>query len=154
MQFSTGDIVVLLVAESKDQTPVVAVWTVLLAEINEVTDPYGRAINEVMASQKILKVEVLFRAGIRLLQLAKHTDFGALLAPLLRNWAKQTWSRVIAEQKFALKMPTVIAPSIAQALDSDATELKYLAGVLLAASGGVAVRIDSGTRGFLESLAS
>lgn len=104
-----------------------------------------------IANNKILKVEVLFRAGIRILQLIKQASLGKILAPLLHDWTKQTWGRVITEQKFSLKLPPINVPNIAEALNSDVIGPKYLAKVLLTASDAVSVKIDGGIRDFLEA---
>jgi hypothetical protein len=49
-------------------------------------------------------------------------------------------------------MPVFTVPGIWEALSSDTGGLKYLAGILLAASGAVSTKIDAGIREFIVAI--
>ena len=109
----------------------------------------ARVIN-LIASRKVLDVELLFRAGIRLLELANMSDLGTLMAPVLAEWGKNTWTTAIAEQKFAFRLPAVSLPAIALAINAETSGLKYMANILLAASDAVSTKIGGDVRTFLS----
>jgi tetratricopeptide (TPR) repeat protein len=111
----------------------------------------ARVIN-LIASRKALEVESLFQAGIWLLQLANKSNFGALMAPVLAEWGKKTWTKAITEQKFAFRLPAVSIPAIALAINEETSGLKYLANILLAASAAVSTKIGPDVRNFLSEI--
>ena len=94
----------------------------------------------------------IFVAGLRLLQFISSSYFKTILMPVLVNWTKSIWSKIIKEQRFSLRLPAVTVPNIEQALFSDASGFRYVAKVLIAAYESVSIRIDSDLRKFLETV--
>jgi hypothetical protein len=109
------------------------------------------AIHTIFAHE-FLSPEQLYAVTLRFVQVTHRSTFSSHLVPRLVPWARAAWQRAI-ENRFAIRNPRSIVPAIQDALAVDANELSTVAAILLAAEGGVSVRLHASLRDMLRGLA-
>jgi hypothetical protein len=105
-----------------------------------------------VASQDGLTPRDLFLTAIRLVEYAKHSNFGDVVRPSIARWVRSTWSKVIVEQRFLLRRAAATVPDIERALAEATDDLASAGQLLLAAAPAVGVNLAEELRAELKAL--
>ena len=105
-----------------------------------------------IAMQTDLTADDIFVACVHLVQSAAHSNFKALVAVPLAEWARGLWTATIREQRFRLRRPLATVPPIERALASDEIGLRFSGRLLVAIDPAVNRPLSQSLREFLLSL--
>ena len=98
--------------------------------------------------------ELLFRAGIRLVDWIAGSSFKSVLSPRLAPWLRRHWERVLRTQRALLFAPRATVPAIQHVLESRLEGTQFGARLALVATAAVRVRVDDLVLQRLTELAS
>jgi hypothetical protein len=101
--------------------------------------------------QRILTPHQVFFIGLRFIEYASHSDFKGVLAGVISNWLRITWTKIVELQRSQLKNPMLTVGVIQRAMQIG-QGLGTGAAILLAAEGAVDCSIGEEFRKFLRSL--
>ena len=98
--------------------------------------------------------DLLFRAGLRLLDWIAQSEFKPVLIQHLAPWLRDQWRRVLQTERFLLYAPMSTVPEIEAVLNNQSEGEQFAARLTLVASVAVNVRLDSFLHERLSHLAS
>ena len=97
--------------------------------------------------------DLLFLAGLRLLDWITQSQFKTVLIPHLAPWLRGQWQRVIQTQRFGLHAPASTVPAIEAVLKSQSGREQFAAKLALVADVAVQARLGKSLREHLSELA-
>ena len=127
-------------------------WTAPASDRSDLDDEIAAILPDCLRSS-LPQPELLFRAGLRLLDWTAQSQFRPVLLPLLAPWLRVQWQRVLAKQRFRLHNPRSTVPPIDAVLKSQAQGEHFAAQLALVADVAVGVRLSNSLRKHLLDLA-
>jgi hypothetical protein len=107
-----------------------------------------------LATQLDAQPDDAFVSCYRLLEFLTRSNLKSSLVPLIADWAKARWTRIIDEQQFLLINPMRTVGAVREVLARPFTSVEAIAELLLASEPTLArTRLDSGSIDFLKALA-
>jgi len=78
-----------------------------------------------------------WEVALRLFEKIRQSPFRKLLSPLLANWLRQQWKRIIANETFRLSRPMQTVPAIEASLAENKKSEAFIASLLLTSAEAV-----------------
>jgi hypothetical protein len=79
----------------------------------------------------------LWEVGLRLFEKLRQSNFRKVLAPLLANWLREQWQRIVANETFRLSRPMQTVPAIETSLAENKKGEAFIASLLLTSAEAV-----------------
>jgi hypothetical protein len=95
----------------------------------------------------------IWEIGLALFQKAGQSNFKRLLMPVLAEWIRAHWVRIISEERFRLLRPMSSVPGVEAALGLTSNDERFIAALSLAGSDAVGGRLASTYRDDLVRIA-
>ena len=92
-------------------------------------------------------------AGLYFFKWINQSNFKHFLTTLLATWLRTGWNRIVIEERFRLSLPLQTVPPIEDALTIPANDRRFIANILIAASGAVGASLGPVYRHALEAMA-
>jgi hypothetical protein len=102
--------------------------------------PLDKAVSKAIAlirASTHLEPRRLWEVGLRLFEKVQQSNFRKALAPLLANWLREQWNRIIANETFRLSRPMQTVPAIEASLAKNKKSEAYIASLLLTSAEAV-----------------
>jgi hypothetical protein len=91
--------------------------------------------------------------GLRLFERAHQSRSIGGVIPVLAEWLRSKWTRVLGEERFRLSQPVVTVPEIEHALAREENDGRFIAALLMAAAPSVRASLGTPYRDFLVTIA-
>jgi hypothetical protein len=108
----------------------------------------------VLRSDEYLAPRRLWEVGLRLFERIRQSNFRKLLAPLLANWLREQWKRIIANETFRLSRPLQTVPAIEESLADGKKSEAFIASLLLVTAEAVGSPLGAEYENLLKEVAS
>jgi hypothetical protein len=102
--------------------------------------PLDKAVSEAITLIRAgmhLEPRRSWEVGLRLFEQIRQSNFRKVLAPLLANWLREQWERIIANETFRLSRPMQTVPAIEASLAEDNKSEAFIASLLLTSAQAV-----------------
>jgi hypothetical protein len=102
--------------------------------------PLDKAATEAIAlirADMHLEPRKSWKVGLRLFEKIRQSNFRKALAPLLANWLREQWKRIIANETFRLSRPMQTMPAIEATLAENKKSEAFIASLLLTSAEAV-----------------
>ena len=117
---------------------------------------WDKVVNDAIAvlqSGEHLAPRRLWEVGLRLFEKIRRSNFRSSLAPLLANWLRGQWKRIIANETFRLSRPMQTVPSIEARLAESMKDEAFIASLLLATAEAVGSPLSAEYERLLKEIA-
>ncbi len=94
----------------------------------------------------------LWEVGLRLFEKARQSNFKNIVVPVLAEWMRAQWSRIISQESFRLPHPMVTVPKVEAALKNRSNDERFIAALCLSAADAVGAPLASEYRQLLQGL--
>jgi hypothetical protein len=100
-----------------------------------------------------LEPRQVWAVGLRLFERAHQSRSIGGVIPVLAEWLRSKWTRVLGEERFPLSQPIVTVPEIERALAKKENDGHFIAALLLAAAPSVRALLGTPLRDLLGNIA-
>lgn len=128
-------------------------WATKTTEPSDLDSEIAAILSLCLRSDR-LSPDLLFLAGLRLLDWITQSPFKPVLIQHLAPWLRDQWRRVLQTERFLLYTPMSTVPAIEAVLNSQAEGEQFAARLALVAGVAVNVRLDNSLRERLYHFAS
>jgi hypothetical protein len=90
-----------------------------------------------MHSGAHLEPRKVWEIGLRAFEKIRHSNFRKALLPLLGNWLRGQWRRIIDQESFRMSRPMVTVPAIEASLARESYDEAFIASLLLSTAEAV-----------------
>lgn len=90
-----------------------------------------------MRSEVHLQPRRVWEIGLRLFEKLRQSNFRNVLAPLLADWLREHWKRIVANETFRLSRPMHTVPAIEASLAENKKSEAFIASLLLTSAEAV-----------------
>jgi hypothetical protein len=94
----------------------------------------------------------IWEIGLRLFEKIGQSNFKQSLTPIVAEWLRAKWRRVIAEESFRLSRPMMTVPEIEATLAREDNDASFVAALLLATSDAVGAPLGASYRDHLTDI--
>jgi hypothetical protein len=102
--------------------------------------PLDKTVTELvtlMRSGAHLEPRKVWEIGLRIFEKIRQSNFRKVLLPLLDNWLRGQWRRIIDQECFRMSRPIVTVPAIEASLAQEVNNEAFIASLLLSTAEGV-----------------
>jgi hypothetical protein len=124
------------IGEDFPGTPIISRWLNIDSALSPLDETISQAI-ALMRSGAHLEPRAIWEIGLRFFEKVRHSSFRKALAPVLADWLKEQWKRIIANETFRLIQPVQTVPAIEAALSSGKKSEALVASLLLTSAPAV-----------------
>jgi hypothetical protein len=113
---------------------------------------YADAVAVILTGEH-LEPRQVWAIGLRLFERARQSRSIGGVIPVLAEWLRSKWTRVLGEEGFRLSQPIVTVPEIERSLARKENDGRFIAALLLAAAPSVRASLGMPYRDLLEAIA-
>jgi hypothetical protein len=117
--------------------------------------PLNKMVSEAIA---LMRSEVhpqprrVWEIGLRLFEKLRQSNFRNELAPLLADWLREHWKRIVANETFRLSRPMQTVPAIETSLVENKKSEAFTASLLLTSAEAVGSHLSAGYEQLLKEI--